>query len=90
VSIRTKEEHEMKKLIVTLALAASTFTAAGAAAVDPGSNVCHRLRYAIASGTPASALPPSLLRRCFGPNAPVRPTAITSARPSPVATSRGH
>jgi hypothetical protein len=84
----------MKKLIITLALAASTFTSAGVAAADPGSNVCHRLRYAIESGTPTSALPASLLRRCFGHNAPVRPTTVTPARtttsPAPAATSRGH
>ena len=72
----------MKKLIVTLALAASMLTSAGAAAAaDPGSNICHRLRYAVATGTPISALPPSLLRRCFHHNAQaVRPAAVTSLR----------
>jgi hypothetical protein len=50
----------MKKLILTLALAASTLTSTAAA--DPGGNTCHRLRNAIASGTSISALPPRLVR----------------------------
>lgn len=83
----------MKKLILTLALVGSTLTAAGTAAADPGSNACQRLRHAIASGTPASALPASLLRRCFGHNAPVRPATVTLSRttasPAPAATRRG-
>ena len=75
----------MKKLIVTLALAASTLTSTAAA--DPGGNTCHRLRNAIASGTPISALPPRLVRACFGDRGPVvavRPAA-TRAQSAPKA-----
>jgi hypothetical protein len=74
----------MKKLIITLALAASTLTSTAAA--DPGPNTCHRLRNAIASGTPISTLPPRLVRDCFGDHPPVvvvRPTAATSVQSKP-------
>lgn len=79
----------MKKLIVTLALAASTLTSTAAA--DPGRNTCHRLRNAIASGTPISTLPPRLVRACFGDHAPVvvRPAAVAPAQSKPVAASSG-
>lgn len=80
----------MKKLIITLALAASTLTSTAAA--DPGRNTCHRLRNAIASGTPISTLPPRLVRACFGDHGPVatvRPAATTSvqSKPTPTAAS---
>ena len=81
----------MKKLIVTLALAASTLTSTAAA--DPGPNTCHRLRNAIASGTPISTLPPRLLRACFSDHASVvvvRPAAATSVQSKPtLATTSG-
>ena len=72
----------MKKLIVTLALAGSTL--ASTAAADPGSNTCHRLRSAIASGTPISTLPPRLVRACFGDRGRVvvRPTGATRVEPA--------
>ena len=63
----------MKKLIVTLAVVSSTLASSGSAVADPGSNVCHRLRNAIASGTRISALPPRLVRDCFGSRTDVRP-----------------
>jgi hypothetical protein len=71
----------MKKLIVTLAVAASVLASTAAAVADPGPNTCHRLRNAVASGTPISALPPRLLRRCFGRHATVRPAVATPVRP---------
>ena len=81
----------MKKLIVTLALAASTLSSTATA--DPGPNTCHRLRNAIASGTPISALPPRLVRACFGDRGPVvvRPAAATrtQAAPTPVQPALG-
>ena len=70
----------MKKLIITLAVATSMLASTAAAAADPGPNTCHRLRNAIASGTPISSLPPRLLRRCFGGHATLPPAA---ARPAP-------
>jgi hypothetical protein len=78
----------MKKLITTLALATSMLAATAAAAADPGPNTCHRLRNAVATGTPISALPPRLLRRCFGhqrvarPTVVVRPAAAGDTRPA--------
>ena len=62
----------MRKLIVTLAVVSSTLVSSGGAVADPGSNLCHRLRYAIASGTRISALPPRLVRDCFGDGRSVR------------------
>lgn len=83
----------MKKLIMTLAVATSMLASTAAAAADPGPNTCHRLRNAIASGTPISTLPPRLLRRCFGGNVSSRPTRATPTRkadvqPAPDAASR--
>jgi hypothetical protein len=79
--IHSIKEHEMKKLIITFAVATSML--ASTAAADPGSNTCHRLLNAIASGTRISALPPQLVRACFGDNGPVvvRPAAVTRAQP---------
>jgi hypothetical protein len=70
----------MKKLIVTLAVMSSTLASSGSAVADPGSNVCHRLRYAIASGTRISALPPRLVRDCFGDRGAARPVAPAPAQ----------
>ncbi len=78
----------MKKLITTLALATSLVASTAAAAADPGPNTCHRLRNAIATGTPSSALPPQLLRRCFGKQRDVRPAAVTATRVAPSADVR--
>jgi hypothetical protein len=72
----------MHKLIVTLALAGSLLASTTTAAADPGSNVCKRLRHAIATGTPISALPPRLLRRCFD-RPTVRPRPVRPVRPAP-------
>ena len=52
---------------------------AGSATADPGPNVCHRLRNAIASGTPVSKLPPRLVRQCFGNHVPGRSNSRTGA-----------
>ena len=86
----------MKHLIVIVSLGASMLAWAGTAAADPGPNVCHRLRNAIASGTPVSKLPPRLVRQCFGNHMPGRstaepaPTTREAVRPaSSVAPTRG-
>jgi hypothetical protein len=81
VSQPIEEVRLMHKLIVTLALAGSLLASTTTAAADPGSNVCKRLRHAIATGTPISALPPRLLRRCFDHTA-VRPRPVRPVRPS--------
>jgi hypothetical protein len=78
----------MKKLMTMLALATSMLASTAAATADPGPNTCHRLRNAVATGTPVSALPPQLLRRCFGhqrgarPTVAVRPVATEDGRPA--------
>lgn len=64
----------MKKAATTLAVVSVALSSAVALAAPPRPepNYCHRIRNAIATGTPVSALPARLVRRCFGNNPPVR------------------
>jgi hypothetical protein len=70
----------MKKVVTTLAVLSVALSSAVALAAPPRPepNYCHRIRNAIATGTPISALPARLVRECFGNHPPVR---VQPARP---------
>ena len=72
----------MKKIVTTLAVLSVALSSAVALAAPPRPepNYCHRIRNAIATGTPISALPARLVRQCFGNHPPVRTARPTETR----------